>query len=131
MSRRTVNRPEEQLQRAIVRFLGVALPPDSYLFATTNQRGTRKKFEMGILKAMGARAGVPDLCLIHRGRFFGLEVKAEKGRLSEHQADAADAIVAAGGFYSVVRSVEEVERCLRGWGVILRATTMPVESLVA
>lgn len=120
-------RPEEQLQKAIVQFLGIALPPDAYLFATTNQRGTRKKFEMGILKAMGARAGVPDLCLIHRGRFFGLEVKAEKGRLSEHQADAADKIVEAGGHYSVVRSVEEVERCLRGWGVILRATVIPLD----
>lgn len=117
-------RPEEMLQRTIVQFLGTALPPDSYLFATTNQRGTRKKFEMGILKAMGARAGVPDLCIVHRGRFFGLEVKAEKGRLSDRQADAADKIVNAGGFYSVVRSVDEVERCLRGWGVILRSTVL-------
>lgn len=118
--------PEENLQKAIVRFLGHALPPDSFFFATTNQRGTRKRFEMGILKAMGARAGVPDLCILHRGRFFGLEVKAPKtGRLSEHQANAADAIVQAGGFYSVVRSVEEVERCLRAWGVILRATVLP------
>lgn len=121
------NRPEETLQRAIVGFLGIALPPDSYMFAVTNQRGTRRKFEMGILKAMGARAGVPDLVIIHRGRFFGIEVKAEKGCLSDHQATAADDIVRAGGFYSVVRSVEEVERCLRGWGVILRATVIPLE----
>lgn len=123
----TRQRPEEQLQQAIVRFLGIALPRDAFLFATTNQRGTRKRFEMGILKAMGARPGVPDLCLLHRGKFMGLEVKAEKGRLSEHQATAADAIVEAGGFYSVVRSVEEVERCLRSWGVILRATVIPMD----
>jgi hypothetical protein len=119
-----IKRPEEQLQRTIVLFLSTALPPDSYMFATTGQRGTRKRFEMGILKAMGARPGVPDLIVLHRGRFMGLEVKAEKGRLSDNQADAADAIVNAGGFYSVVRSVEEVERCLRGWGVILRATVL-------
>ena len=119
-------RPEENLQKAIVRFLGVALPPDSFLFASTNQRG--KRFEMGILKAMGARAGVPDLCVIYRGRFFGLEVKAPKtGRLSECQADAADAIVQAGGYYSVVTSVEEAERCLRAWGIILRATVVPMD----
>lgn len=125
MTARRVNaRPEEALQKAIVRFLGIALPPDSYMFATTNQRGTRKKFEMGILKAMGARAGVPDLIILHRGKFFGLEVKAEKGRLSDRQASAADLIVAAGGYFSVVRSVEEVERCLRAWGVILRATVL-------
>lgn len=124
-------RPEEQLQRAIVRFLGISLPPDSFMFATTNQRGTRKRFEMGILKAMGARAGVPDLVILHRGRFFGLEVKADKGRLSDHQATAADLIVQAGGFFSVVRSVEEVERCLRAWGVILRATVLPDERAAA
>ncbi len=120
------NRPEESLQKAIVAFLGVALPPDSFMFAVPNQRGTRKRFEMGILKAMGARAGCPDLVILHRGRFIGLEVKAPKtGRLSDHQATVADQIVQAGGFYSVVRSVEEVERCLRAWGVILRATVLP------
>lgn len=113
------------LQKAIVRFLGVALAADSFLFATTNQRGTRKRFEMGILKAMGARPGVPDLCLVDRGRFIGLEVKAEKGRLSERQGDAADAIVKAGGHYSVVRSVEETELYLRSIGVALRATVLP------
>jgi hypothetical protein len=107
-----------------VRFLGTALPPDSFMFAVTNQRGTRRKFEMGVLKAMGARAGVPDLVILHRGRFIGLEVKAEKGKLSDRQADCADAIVNAGGFFSVVRSVEEAERCLRAWGVILRATVL-------
>lgn len=121
-----MNRPEETVQKAIVRFLGIALPGDSFLFATTNQRGTRKRFEMGILKAMGARAGVPDLCLLHRGRFIGIEVKAEKGRLSENQANASDAIVKAGGLYSVVRSVEEAERYLRSVGVALRATVLAV-----
>jgi hypothetical protein len=124
-ARRVCARPEEDLQKTIVRFLGTALPPDSFMFAVPNQRGTRKKFEMGILKALGVRAGTPDLVILHRGRFFGLEVKAPQGgRLSDNQADAADAIVNAGGFYSVVRSVEEVERCLRGWGVILRATVL-------
>lgn len=119
-------RAEEQVQKSIVRYLAHALPTDAFLFATTNQRGTRKRFEMGILKAMGARAGVPDLCLIHHGRFIGLEVKAPKtGRMSERQADAAEEIVSAGGLYSVVRSVEDVERFLRSIGVPLRATVLP------
>jgi hypothetical protein len=103
-----VQRAEEQIQRAIVQFLDKALPPDSFAFAVANQRGTRRRFEMGILKAMGVRPGCPDLVILHRGRFIGLEVKAEKGKLSDRQADCADAIVNAGGFFSVVRSVEEV-----------------------
>lgn len=119
--RRVSARPEEQIQKAIVQYLNVALPADSYFFATTNQRGTRKRFEMGILKAMGARAGVPDLVILCRGRFIGLEVKAPKGSLSDHQANAADAIVNAGGLYSVVRSIDDVERILRGWGIVLKA----------
>ena len=120
-----MNRPEEQIQRAVVRFLGHALPTDAYCFAVPNQRGTRKKFEMGILKALGVRAGVPDIVILWAGKFIGLEVKAPGGRLSEHQEAARTAIVRACGIYEVVRSVEEVERFLLKWQVPLRATVLP------
>lgn len=127
MRRRGLHRPEEQIHRAIVQFLGMALPGDAFMFAIPSQRGTRKRFEMGILKALGVRPGCPDLVVLHRGKFLGLEVKSHTGRISDHQADVADKIVQAGGYYSVVKSVEEVERCLRGWGVILRATVIPLD----
>ena len=120
-----MNRPEEQIQKAIVRFLGHALPLDAFVFAVPNQRGTRKKFEMGILKSLGVRAGVPDLIILYRQKFIGLEVKAPGNSLSPEQKVARDAIVRAGGIYELVRSVEEVERFLRKWELPIRATVLP------
>jgi hypothetical protein len=54
-----------------VRFLGTALPPDSFMFAVTNQRGTRRKFEMGVLKARSHRRNPPDAHTIAHFRRHG------------------------------------------------------------
>lgn len=115
-----MNRPEEITHRAIASFLTVALPSDSYWFSVPNQRGTRKRFEMGILKALGVKSGVPDIVILARGQFIGLEVKAPKGSIQDSQKAASDAIFKAGGLYSVVRSVDDAERFLRSAGVQLR-----------
>lgn len=120
-------RGEDHIQSAIVRFLDRALPGDSYFAAIPN--GFRKtRAGAGIAKATGLRAGAPDLFIVTRGLFIGLEVKTAKGRLQDSQKDAADRIVQAGGLWSVVRSVEDVERFLRASGVALRASVLPQEA---
>lgn len=52
------------------------------------------------------------------GRFFGLEIKTPKGRLSEDQRLFAALVRRLGGFCSVARSVEEgraaLDRARRG-----------------
>lgn len=112
-------RAEDAIQAAIVRFLDVALPPDSYLCAIPN--GFNKtKAGRGIAKATGLRAGAPDLIVLIRGAFHGIEVKTAKGRLQDTQKAAADAITKAGGGYAVVRSVDDVAAYLAGCGVVLR-----------
>ena len=42
-----------------------------------------------------------------------LEVKTAKGRISENQKIFSDTVTAAGGFYYVVRSIDDVEAALR------------------
>ena len=42
-----------------------------------------------------------------------LEVKTAKGRVSENQKLFSDTVTAAGGFYYVVRSIDDVEAALR------------------
>ena len=42
-----------------------------------------------------------------------LEVKTAKGRISENQKIFRDTVTAAGGFYYVVRSIDDVETALR------------------
>ena len=52
--------------------------------------------------------GVSDIILILNGRFIGIEVKSERGRLSEHQEAFRDRVVKAGGLYLVCRSLEDL-----------------------
>ncbi len=48
----------------------------------------------------------------HRGRFFGIEVKAEHGQLSPQQVSWGQRVVRAGGIYIVAKSWPEVEAAL-------------------
>ena len=59
---------------------------------------------------MYGTAGIPDVICCYRGRFIGLEVKTEKGKLTKLQEITIREIVKAGGTAVKVTSVEEVKR---------------------
>ena len=120
MTRR--NRPEEMLQRATASYLDLALPNDAVWFHPPNG-GARSKAEAGIFKAMGVKAGVPDLIIIYRGRVVAIELKGEKGRLSPAQKEMHAQLSLAGALVYTAMSVEHVEGFLRGAGVPLKAST--------
>ncbi len=62
-----------------------------------------------------ARQGVPDICAIIDGRFYGFEVKRPYvGRLSRIQQATMDAIEKAGGRAGVVTWPEDAERMIKG-----------------
>lgn len=54
--------------------------------------------------------GLPDIIVIYKGYFVGLEVKTKTGRQRQTQLRAENNIKRAGGFYFVVRSLEDVKR---------------------
>lgn len=114
-----MKRPEEALQRAITDYLDASLPSSAWWCAIPNGGG-RSKAEAGILKATGVKAGAPDLIIVWDGIFFGIELKAPSGRLSDNQKAACDMIVRAGGFYTVIRSLDELEVYLIAQGVPMR-----------
>lgn len=122
-------RPEDAIQKSIVEYLARALPADSYVFAIPNGTvlaGDRvaRAIQARKLKATGMSPGAPDIGVIVRGQFIGLEVKSDSGRLQPCQKAASDQIFAAGGLYSVVRSQGDAERYLRSCGVQLRASVI-------
>lgn len=51
-----------------------------------------KTFSNGI-----QRAGVPDLLVCNKGKFYGVELKAEKGRVTKLQEHELKSIEEAGG----------------------------------
>lgn len=56
-----------------------------------------------------AKNGVPDIIVVKDGIFIGLEVKAPKGRQSDAQKEFETDLRAAGGVYTVVTSIEDVQ----------------------
>ncbi len=68
---------EHQIHLSIVQHLAWRSVEDAWWCHIPNG-SFRTKAEAGLLKAMGVRAGAPDLLLIHRARPFGLELKKHK-----------------------------------------------------
>jgi hypothetical protein len=71
----------------------------------------------GIRTGRGCIAGVPDMILLHRGRAYFLELKAEDGMLSPAQCDVGAAILSCGARYGVVRSANEAIQHLDAWEI--------------
>ena len=112
---------EARLQRAVDQFLSISLPDDALHFAIPNGL-MRSKKAAARAKGEGVRAGIPDLCVIHRGRALFIELKAGAGRVSAAQRAMAMKLIYCGAEVMVCRSVEDVEAQLREACVHLRAS---------
>ncbi len=127
-------RPEQLLQRQIVRGLRLGFPA-GWIVAAIPNGGGRTRIEGAILKGQGVLAGMPDIVILGCRHFDEtsplaepvavsafLEVKAGKGRLSAVQQDIHDRLKALGHAVAVVRSwAEVVDRC-RDWRLPLRVS---------
>lgn len=111
---------EDDLQRAVMVFLDWSLPPDAIAFAIPNG-GKRSAREASRMRAQGVKAGVPDICVIHRGRAAFIELKAKRGVMSPIQRDMTRRLVYCGAAVCLCRSVIEVELSLREACIPLRA----------
>lgn len=118
-------RTEESLHKAVAQQARWSLDRSVYWFHPPNG-GSRNVIEAAKLKAMGTRAGVPDLCFIHHGKAFFIELKAPKGRTSEAQSNAITEITRAGAAVAICRSLDDVMACWRKWG--LMATNNPEDA---
>lgn len=66
-------------------------------------------FHWKVWQGMGSAPGVPDIVgILKDGRFLGIEVKTDRGRLSPHQERFIQNINDAGGIAFVARSVDDV-----------------------
>ena len=83
-------RPEDDAQRAVMEWLRYQHPEVYRYTIHVPNGGARSKAEAGIFKALGVKAGFPDLiCLEPRGPYIGLAVerKAEGARPSSVRPD--------------------------------------------
>ena len=59
-------------------------------------------------------AGIPDIIVCYKGRFYGLEAKVGTNKPTRLQESTIAAIRKAGGAAGVVRSVDDVKKLLQG-----------------
>lgn len=106
----TMRHIEDNLQISCVRWFSLQYPECAMLLHHSPNGGKRNAKEAARFKAMGVRAGFPDLVLhIASGGYNGLfiELKTDKGRQTEHQKEQQALLEKQNYRYVVVRSIEE------------------------
>lgn len=78
---------EDDLQKACVTWFRLQYPEPKYLIHHSPNGGKRNAREAGRLKAQGVRAGFPDLIILSEYDFICIEMKSEKGTLSDNQKE--------------------------------------------
>ena len=112
---------EYQLQVAAADFLVWALP-DDIIFTHIPMGEKRNKGTAGKLRAMGVRPGWPDFeLLIPNGVTLRIEMKTERGKLSEPQKAFFERAQALGHLCYIVTSVNQLQEILEYNGIALRA----------
>jgi len=105
---------EHKIQVAITQYLDLV----GVCYWAVPNGGGRSLITGKRLKAEGVKAGVPDLTIVHNGKYIGLEVKkpkteTPKGKLSPNQKAMIETISQAGGEVHVVYGVADVEKIIK------------------
>jgi hypothetical protein len=114
--------PEQQIQRAVADHLRWRGVPGLFWFHPANG-GWRSAIEAAIFKSLGVVAGVPDIIIIHSGQCFGLELKADRGRLTDVQRDAHERMREAGARVATVYGIDEALAQLCDWRLLRGAAS--------
>lgn len=104
---------ERAIHAAMVKYLRFALPKDAICRTIPGGDGSRTM-------APGYVKGTADILIVHFGKAYFLEVKGSKGKVSPAQLLEAEAVRGALAEYEVVRTLEDVEQVLLGWGMTPR-----------
>jgi hypothetical protein len=110
-------RPEQAVHRAVFQHLQLRGTPNIFAFHPANG-GARSPIEGAIFKSLGVVAGVPDIIVIHDGRCFGLELKAEGGRLTPIQTETHERMQRAGAIVGVAHGIDQALATLERWGLL-------------
>lgn len=116
-----MQRAEQEIHKAVAAHIRQRGKPGLVWWHSNNNvaiRGRKGAVLGGIAKGMGVRAGVSDIVALYRGRFYALELKTEKGRLTECQMAFITEVNDAGGFATVASGVDQAIRILETWNLL-------------
>ena len=104
-----MNDYEHQIQVGIAKYLDFR----GLCWWAVPNGGNRNIITASRLKREGVKTGIPDITLIHKGKYYGIEVKkpktiTPKGTLSANQKTRIDQIQSYGGVVGVVYSLPDL-----------------------
>jgi len=128
-TRRKIQRPEQEIHKAVVSHLRQRGVPGLVFFHVPNGaklggKRNAKGFAIqgAIMKSLGVRAGVSDIIILHKGLAYALELKAPGGATTEAQDQFLTDWNNAGGIAFVAEGLDRAIRILEGWGLLRGAT---------
>lgn len=108
---------EDTIHRAVVGHLKVRARKGVYFFHCPNG-GQRNKTEAARFVGLGVKAGVPDLIILMGGEIYGLELKADKGRVTPIQRAVHEQMREAGATVAVAFGLDDALAQLVDWKVL-------------
>lgn len=102
---------EKDIQNAVCEFLQAK----GYFFWRSNNIPVFGRNNAGKMtfRSMGKYTprGVPDILVVHKGKFIGLEIKRDKqSKLSEYQEIFRDNMAKNGAYYYTIYSIDDLYR---------------------
>ena len=119
-ARKKPRRDEDKLQKAVCQLLRIYEHQGHLTWFAIPNGGYRRPAEARIMKSLGTRAGIPDLCIVAGGAAYFLELKTPAGRLTPNQKEKIQVLSNNGAHCAVIRSIDEATENLRAWGIIPR-----------
>lgn len=117
-------RSEDELQMHVAQILRRFAPEDLW-WTAVNPKPAKSRSVATMSKAMGLRAGAPDLVLCWHGQFLGVELKNSKGTLSDVQLEEHQRMERAGMALVTVKTLAEMVAWLQDRGVPFRQEWTP------
>ena len=111
-------RREQEIQKAVFAHLRQRGAQERVRVSSGKRRLSHGLSRRRFFKAMGVVPGTPDVICIKDGQVFGLELKAEGGKLSEAQRATIEAMRVAGAVVEVATGIDQALAALEGWGLL-------------
>lgn len=134
-------KPEERVHLAVASYLRQAIAHEGYAsrhgvswcsedlasFGKKTRTKNGDMIDIGAIKrkARGCIPGRPDIEILYQGRAFRIELKAATGHLTPSQIAYHSTLKACGVPVAVCKSIDDVERACRRWGIPISATAGP------
>ena len=113
----TRRRDEQIIHRAVVDHIAWRVHPNVWWCHIPNG-GRRSKIEAAILRGQGVRPRPPDLLIVADGKAHFLELKADRGRLSQAQRDCHEQLRRAGAEVATAFGLDQPLAQLMRWDLL-------------